>query len=127
MVIVGTAGAEYETRGMVEAYDAESGAKIWEFAPRRPASRVETHGAGMPGIRRRLGVEYARGGCEERPLGVVDRQSQSDYQGETRPGDNAYTDSILALHAQTGKLAWWYQEVPHDLWDYDASGAGDAV
>ena len=37
-----------------------------------------------------------------------------DYHGDNRKGDNVYTDSIVAVHAKTGKLAWWYQEVPHD-------------
>jgi glucose dehydrogenase len=43
-----------------------------------------------------------------------------DVWGEDRKGDNAYTDSIVAVNAHTGKLAWWRQEVPHDTWDYDA-------
>ena len=43
-----------------------------------------------------------------------------DNYGDERKGDNAYTDSIVAIHAKTGKLAWWNQQVPHDVWDYDA-------
>ncbi len=42
-----------------------------------------------------------------------------DNWGANRKGDNAYTDSIVAIHAHDGKLAWWHQIVPHDLWDYD--------
>ena len=83
MVIVGTAGAEYETRGMVEAYDAQTGAKIWEFrttaAPGEPGG--DTWGGRCLEIRRRLGVEYAGRGCEERPAGVFHRQSQSRLSG----------------------------------------------
>jgi len=123
MVIVGTAGAEYETRGMVEAYDAESGAKIWEFRT--------TAAPGEPGGDTWGGDAWKFGGGSVWNTPAMDVKNgllvlstgnpNPDYQGETRPGDNAYTDSILALHAKTGKLAWWYQEVPHDLWDYDAS------
>jgi alcohol dehydrogenase (cytochrome c) len=124
MVIVGTAGAEYETRGMVEAYDAQTGSKIWEF--RTTAAPGEPGGDTWGG-----GDAWKFGGGSVWNTPAVDVKNDllvlstgnpnPDYQGETRPGDNAYTNSILALHAKTGKLAWWYQEVPHDLWDYDAS------
>jgi PQQ-dependent dehydrogenase (methanol/ethanol family) len=123
MVIVGTAGAEYETRGMVEAYDAQTGDKIWEFRT--------TAAPGEPGGDTWHGDAWKFGGGSVWNTPTVDTKNgllvlstgnpNPDYQGETRPGDNAYTDSILALHVKTGKLAWWYQEVPHDLWDYDAS------
>jgi glucose dehydrogenase len=43
-----------------------------------------------------------------------------DVYGENRKGDNAYTDSIVGVNVHTGKIAWWHQEVPHDVWDYDA-------
>jgi len=124
MVIVGTAGAEYETRGMVEAYDAQTGAKIWEF--RTTAAPNEPGGDTWGGT-----DAWKLGGGSVWNTPAVDVKNDllvlstgnpnPDYQGERRPGDNAYTNSILALHAKTGKLAWWYQEVPHDLWDYDAS------
>jgi PQQ-dependent dehydrogenase (methanol/ethanol family) len=122
-VIVGTAGAEYETRGMVEAYDARTGDKIWEFRT--------TAAPGEPGGDTWHGDAWKFGGGSVWNTPAIDTKNgllvlstgnpNPDYQGETRPGDNAYTDSILALHVKTGKLAWWYQEVPHDLWDYDAS------
>ena len=124
MVIVGTAGAEYETRGMVEAYDAQTGTKIWEF--RTTAAPGEPGGDSWGG-----GDAWKFGGGSVWNTPAVDPKNgllvlstgnpNPDYQGDTRPGANAYTDSILALNARTGKLAWWYQEVPHDLWDYDAS------
>jgi len=123
MVIVGTAGAEYETRGMVEAYDAQTGNKVWEFRT--------TAAPGEPGGDTWGGDAWKFGGGSVWNTPAVDPKNglvilatgnpNPDYQGQTRPGDNAYTDSILALHAKTGKLAWWYQEVPHDMWDYDAS------
>jgi alcohol dehydrogenase (cytochrome c) len=123
MVFVGTAGAEYETRGMVEAYDAGTGRKIWEFRT--------TAAPGEPGGDTWHGDAWKFGGGSVWNTPTVDVKNgllvlstgnpNPDYQGETRPGDNAYTDSLLALHVKSGKLAWWYQEVPHDLWDYDAS------
>jgi len=123
MVIVGTAGAEYETRGMVEAYNAETGDKIWEFRT--------TAAPGEPGGDSWVGDAWKYGGGSVWNTPALDTKTgllilatgnpNPDYQGTTRPGDNAYTDSILALHVKTGKLAWWYQEVAHDMWDYDAS------
>jgi PQQ-dependent dehydrogenase (methanol/ethanol family) len=123
MVIVGTAGAEYETRGMVEAYDAETGNKLWDFRT--------TAAPGEPGGDTWGGDAWKYGGGSVWNTPAIDPKNglvilatgnpNPDYQGTTRPGDDAYTDSILALHAKTGKLAWWYQEVPHDMWDYDAS------
>jgi PQQ-dependent dehydrogenase (methanol/ethanol family) len=123
MVIVGTAGAEYETRGMVEAYDAMTGARKWEFRT--------TAAPGEPGGDTWGGDSWRLGGGSVWNTPAIDVKNglvifatgnpNPDYRGETRPGDNAYTDSIVAIDAATGKLKWWYQEVPHDLWDYDAS------
>jgi PQQ-dependent dehydrogenase (methanol/ethanol family) len=123
MVIIGTAGAEYETRGLLEAYDSQTGAKLWEFRT--------TAAPGEPGGDTWKNDAWKFGGGSIWNTPAVDVKNDllvfstgnpnPDYQGESRPGDNAYTDSIVAVHAHTGKLAWWYQEVPHDLWDYDAS------
>ena len=44
-----------------------------------------------------------------------------DFDGAAREGDNLYTASIIALDADTGKLRWHYQEVPHEVWDYDSA------
>jgi alcohol dehydrogenase (cytochrome c) len=124
MVIVGTAGAEYETRGMVEAYDAATGNKLWEFrttaAPGEPGGdswgRTDVWKTGGGSIWNTPAIDTERG-----LLIMATGNPNPDYQGTTRLGDNAYTDSILALHAKDGSLAWWYQEVPHDMWDYDAA------
>jgi alcohol dehydrogenase (cytochrome c) len=123
MVIVGTAGAEYETRGMLEAYNAQTGEKTWEFRT--------TAAPGEPGGDTWGGDAWKFGGGSVWNTPAIDPQRglvifstgnpNPDYQGTTRPGDNAYTNSIVALTAKTGKLAWWYQEVAHDMWDYDAS------
>jgi hypothetical protein len=43
------------------------------------------------------------------------------FNGERRPGDNLYTESLVALDIHSGKMKWYYQETPHDVWDYDAS------
>jgi alcohol dehydrogenase (cytochrome c) len=92
MVIVGTAGAEYETRGMVEAYDAQTGAKLWEF--RTTAAPNEPGGDTWGGT-----DAWKLGGGSVWNTPAVDVKNDllvlstgnpnPDYQGETRPGDNA--------------------------------------
>jgi PQQ-dependent dehydrogenase (methanol/ethanol family) len=122
MVFVGTSGAEYPTRNFVEAYDAKTGKSVWRFyttaAPDEPGGNTwsgdswKTGGGSMwntPAIDSERGlIIFATG------------NPNPDNYGDDRKGDNAYTDSIVALHVKTGKLAWWNQQVPHDVWDYDA-------
>ena len=45
----------------------------------------------------------------------------ADFYGDSRKGDNLYTDSVIALDPDTGKLKWHYQQIPHDVWDFDAA------
>jgi PQQ-dependent dehydrogenase (methanol/ethanol family) len=124
MVVVGSAGAEYPIRGFVQAYDAGTGKLIWRFntiaAP------------GEPGGDSWSGDSWKTGGGSVWNAPAFDPQQglisfgvgnpNPDILGDVRKGDNAYTDSIVALHAKDGKLAWWYQEVAHDVWDWDAAG-----
>ncbi|HEY4043317.1 MAG TPA: PQQ-binding-like beta-propeller repeat protein, partial [Rhodopila sp.] len=122
MVIVGTSGAEFPTRSFVGAYDANSGKEIWRF--------YTTAAPGEPGGDTWSGDSWKTGGGSMWNTPAIDPQRgliifatgnpNPDNYGEDRKGDNAYTDSIVAIHAKTGKLAWWCQEVPHDVWDYDA-------
>jgi PQQ-dependent dehydrogenase (methanol/ethanol family) len=124
MVIVGNSGAEYPTRGFVEALDANSGKLMWRF--RTTAAPDEPGGSSWSGD------SYTQGGGSVWNTPAIDPKNglvvfaaanpNPDYWGENRKGDNAYTNSIIGVHVKTGKLAWWYQEVPHDLWDYDATG-----
>jgi alcohol dehydrogenase (cytochrome c) len=124
MVIVGNSGAEYPTRGFVEALDANSGKLIWRF--RTTAAPDEPGGSSWSGD------SYSQGGGSVWNTPAIDPKNglvvfaaanpNPDYWGENRKGDNAYTNSIVGVHVKTGKIAWWYQEVPHDLWDYDATG-----
>ena len=121
-VIVGTSGAEFPTRNFVAAFDDNTGKEVWRFyttaAPDQPGGDTwggdswKTGGASMwntPAIDPARGlVVFATG------------NPNPDNDGSTRLGANAYTDSIVAVDIKTGKLAWWYQQVPHDVWDYDA-------
>ena len=122
MVIVGTSGAEFPTRSFVGAYDAKTGKQIWRF--------YTTAAPGEPGGNTWSGDSWKTGGGSMWNTPAIDPQRgliifatgnpNPDNYGDGRKGDNAYTDSIVAIHAKTGKLAWWCQQVAHDLWDYDA-------
>ncbi|HEY5083196.1 MAG TPA: PQQ-binding-like beta-propeller repeat protein, partial [Rhizomicrobium sp.] len=121
MVVVGSAGAEWPIRGFVQAYDAATGKLIWRF--RTTAAPDEAGGNSWQGDSWKYGggsvwdtvsVDVANGA-----IVFATGNPNPDNWGENRKGDNAYTDSIVAVHAKDGKLAWWHQIVPHDLWDYD--------
>ena len=122
MVIIGTSGAEFPTRNFVAAYDGKTGKEIWRFytvpSPDQPGGNTwsgdswKTGGGSMwntPAIDPKLGLAIFATG-----------NPNPDNYGGSRKGANAYTDSIVAVHIKTGKIAWWYQQVPHDVWDYDA-------
>jgi PQQ-dependent dehydrogenase (methanol/ethanol family) len=117
LVIVGSAGGEWPLRGFVAAYHADTGKQAWRFDttdPKTYAGESWKTGGGMvwntPAIDPKLGlVIFAVG------------NPNTDLYGASREGDNLYSDSIVALHVKTGELAWYYQEVKHDVWDYDAT------
>lgn len=121
-VFVGTSGAEFPTRGFVAAYNIDSGKRVWRF--------FTTAAPGQPGGDTWSGDSWKTGGGSMWNTPAVDPargllifatgNPNPDNDGSTRLGANAYTDSIVAVDINTGKLKWWYQQVPHDVWDYDA-------
>ncbi len=104
--------------GVVRAFDARSGALRWSWEPippnaKPPAKNWRTGAGNAWSI---MAVD------PERHLVFVPTGSASpDYYGGLRPGDNKWADSIVALRAKTGELAWGFQLVHHDLWDYDTA------
>jgi alcohol dehydrogenase (cytochrome c) len=121
-VLVGTSGGDDGIRGFVAAYDAETGKEAWRFWT-VPAPG-EFGSSSWPGESWKLG-----GGTTWMP-GTYDPELNMifwgtsnpapDFDGGPRPGDDLYTDCLLALDADTGKLKWYFQFTPHDLYDYDA-------
>jgi alcohol dehydrogenase (cytochrome c) len=124
MVISGFSGAEIGVRGRVKAYDADDGKLEWTFytipGPGEAGhetwpqdSEVWAHGGATvwqtPAADPELGLIYFSTG-----------NPGPDFNGAVRAGDNLYSSSIVAVEARTGKYRWHYQEVHHDLWDYDA-------
>jgi quinohemoprotein ethanol dehydrogenase len=131
MVFTGISGAENGIRGRVTALDAKDGHEVWRFytiagpgeigADSWPASTdpdpdkaaAYTHGGASvwqaPAIDPDLGMMYFSTG-----------NAGPDYDGSMRPGDNLFAASIVALDYKTGQYKWHFQEVHHDIWDFDA-------
>ncbi len=142
-ILIGTNGGEYGIRGFVKAYDAKDGKLLWSFAtvPEKGQEGVfATKDATNRDLHRDIAAEKAQlakssdfyktlgGGVWMAP--AVDKESNTaffvvgnpspDLYGAERPGDNLYTDSIVAVDLSTGAYKWHFQYVPHDVWDLDA-------
>jgi PQQ-dependent dehydrogenase (methanol/ethanol family) len=122
LVISGISGGDEGVRGFLAAYKITTGERVWRFwtipAPGEPLSETWV-GNALPH------------GCAATWLtGTYDAKANllywttgnpcPDYNGDERKGDNLYSDSVLALEPETGKLRWHYQFTPHDLHDWDA-------
>jgi alcohol dehydrogenase (cytochrome c) len=124
-VVIGTAGAEYGIRGFVAAYDANTGKEAWRFytiaGPGEPGH--ETWPAGTDAWKHGGGSIWVTGSYDpETNLTYWGTGNPGpDWNSDARAGDNLYSDSVVALDADTGKLKWHYQFTPHDDWDYDST------
>jgi PQQ-dependent dehydrogenase (methanol/ethanol family) len=143
-VLIGTNGGEYGIRGFVKAYDANTGKELWSFAT-IPEKGHEGAWAVNDATGRNMLRDIAaekkqlaeKGGDFYKTLGggvwmapAVDKETNTvffvvgnpspDLYGAERPGDNLYTDSIVAIDLNTGAYKWHYQYVAHDVWDLDA-------
>jgi alcohol dehydrogenase (cytochrome c) len=132
-VIVGVGGGEYGIRGFVAAYDARTGREIWRFytipAPGEPGSETWEPCPEKPATFCD-NEAWKHGGGSIWVTGSFDPDLNLTYWGvgnagpdwnaDQRPGDNLFTDSVVALDADTGRLKWHYQFTPHDRYDYDS-------
>ena len=123
LVIMGVGGGEYGARGYIDAYEAGSGKRKWR--------RYVVPAAGEPGNETWAGDSWKTGGGPTWSTGAYDSKLKlllwptgnpaPDWDGDSRLGDNLYTNSLLALKPQTGELVWYFQFTPHDVWDFDAT------
>jgi quinohemoprotein ethanol dehydrogenase len=123
-IYTGVSGGEYEIRGRLTALDARTGKILWRF--------FTIPGPGEVGHDTwpRTGDAWKRGGAPiwntpsvDPKLGLVyfsTGNASPDFTGSVRPGDNLFAASIVAVDARTGKHRWHFQQVHHDIWDYDA-------
>jgi alcohol dehydrogenase (cytochrome c) len=122
-VIIGTGGGDGPIRGYIAAFDAKTGKEVWRF--------YTIPGPGEPGNETWSGDSWKTGGVGVWNAGAYDPEANlvyfgtgnpaPDWDGSKRLGDNLYSDSVVALDADTGKLKWHYQFTPHDELDYDAT------
>ncbi|HKK15153.1 MAG TPA: PQQ-binding-like beta-propeller repeat protein, partial [Gammaproteobacteria bacterium] len=140
----GFSDGEYGLRGFLVAYDANSGKELWRWysVPENgwEGDWAETTANGVS-LHRDIDNEkkrfieyhdtwrYGGGSIWSTPaidpeLGLIyfgTGNPSPNMEDTTRPGDNLYTSSLVALDINTGKLAWYYQQVPHDRWGYDVA------
>jgi alcohol dehydrogenase (cytochrome c) len=141
-VLIGTNGGEYGIRGFVRAYDAKTGKLVWNFdtIPENSVGVWATKDATGRNMHRDIAAEKASlaahgdpykrlgGGVWQNPsidlatnrIYFVVGNPSPDLDGSLRPGDNLYTDSLVSLDLNTGKIACHFQYIAHDVWDLDA-------
>lgn len=123
LIIIGISGGEYGVRGFIDAYDAETGARKWRF--------YTIPGPGEPGHDSWSGDSWKVGGAPAWNTGTYDPATNQIFwptgnpapsnRGDDRAGDNLYSNSLLALDADTGKMNWYFQFTRHDEHDWDAT------
>jgi alcohol dehydrogenase (cytochrome c) len=143
-VLIGTNGGEYGVRGFVKAYDAKDGKLLWTFftiPDKGHEGAWAVNDATGRNMLRDIAAEKKAladgGGDFYKTLGggvwmtpAIDRETKTaffvagnpspDLYGAERPGDNLYTNSIIAVDLDTGKYKWHFQYIAHDVWDLDA-------
>jgi alcohol dehydrogenase (cytochrome c) len=124
LVVTGFAGAEYGIRGRVKAFNAANGTLVWTFYTIPGPGEIghdtwpkdndvwQNGGASVwqtPAVDPELGLLYFSTG-----------NPGPDFNGAVRAGDNLFSASIVAVEAKTGRYRWHFQQVHHDIWDFDA-------
>jgi alcohol dehydrogenase (cytochrome c) len=123
LIVIGVSGGEYGVRGFIDAYDAATGERKWRL--------YTVPGPGEPGHDSWEGNSWKVGGAPAWNTGTYDPATNQIFwptgnpapsnRGEGRAGDNLYSNSLLALNADTGKMNWYFQFTKHDEHDWDAT------
>jgi alcohol dehydrogenase (cytochrome c) len=125
VIYTGLSGSDSGVRGRLTALDANTGRELWRF--------YTVPGPGEFGHDTWEGDSWVYGGGAIWMMPVIDPDlgmiyfqvgnAFPDYDGSVRGGDNLFTGSVVALDAKTGQYRWHFQEVHHEIWDYDASNS----
>jgi PQQ-dependent dehydrogenase (methanol/ethanol family) len=123
-VFVGQGGADRGATGHVYAFDVETGKLAWTFdtipTGKQPGAETWAKGTELGGGSSWTSITVDP---KTRQVFVPLGNPGADMDGALRPGDNLYTDSVVVLNADTGKLDWYIQQVPHDTHDWDTAAA----
>jgi alcohol dehydrogenase (cytochrome c) len=121
MVIIGIAPGDHGLNGFLDAYDVNTGERLWRWNA--------IPGPGEPGNETWSGDSWKTGGGNTWLTGSYDPELNliywgignpaPDFDGDVRKGDNLYTECMVALDADTGKMKWFFQFTPHDVHDWD--------
>ena len=122
-VLVGVTGGDSAHRGYINAFFLNNGHRAWRF--------WTIPGPGEKGHESWTGASWKKGGGATWLTGSYDPDLNlifwgignpaGDFYGGNREGSNLFTDCVVALNADTGELKWYYQEIPHDVWDWDSA------
>jgi alcohol dehydrogenase (cytochrome c) len=123
-VYVGISGGEFGVRGYIKSFNADYGYEQW--------TTYTIPAPGEPGHETWQGTAWKHGGGPTWQTGVYDAElkllywgvgNPAPWVGDKRPGDNKWTNSLLAIDPETGAIRWGFQFTPHDSWDYDGNNA----
>src|SRR5262245_4878538 len=123
VLVIGNSGAEFGVRGWVDGWDPETGKQLWRryTIPARGEKGNETWPQNNNAWELGGGSAWITGSYDpELDLMYWGTGNPAPWASQTRPGDNLYTSSVLAIRPKTGEIAWYYQFTPNDPYDYDA-------
>ncbi len=124
VLITGTSGAEFGIRGFIDGWDPETGKQLWRryTIPARGEKGNETWPQDNNAWEIGGGSSWITGSYDpELDLTYWGVGNPAPWASQSRPGDNLYTSSVLALRPKTGEIVWYYQFTPNDAYDYDSN------
>jgi alcohol dehydrogenase (cytochrome c) len=124
VLVTGISGAEFGIRGFIDGWDPETGKQLWRrfIIPARGEKGNETWPQDTDAWKIGGGSSWITGSYDpELDLMFWGTGNPAPWASQSRPGDNLYTASILALRPKTGEMVWYYQTTPGDQYDYDAN------
>jgi alcohol dehydrogenase (cytochrome c) len=123
VIVIGNSGAEYGVRGWIDGWDPETGKQLWRryTIPARGEKGNDTWPQNNNAWELGGGSAWITGSYDpELDLMYWGTGNPAPWASQTRPGDNLYTSSVLAMRPKTGEIVWHYQFTPNDPYDYDA-------